>query len=383
MTQFGAEAPRVATADELAPVPAASARRVWPRILAIICFFAAFEGILFHTEIYSSIIEPVSTTGGMELQLRDEIRRPKPNRNQVLAVGHSRMALRPRVVNEEKPGTGYTFATIGLGGTSPRTWYYELRAVDPEAHNYAAIVIPTDDYNELDTYDDHAEREADLHYLIARLELRDLLEFPWTYPGKKLQWEIARGIIFKGTIYKRDFLDFLDHPLTRIAKARFYASGSAGWYYGYRGNETSLAGLQIDWQRRTMQFPSSITEDQRKAIKEVVFSDLPPDQGRETAYLRYWYARIIERYRGSGTKLIFLRVPRAPQSPPDPAPKRNSAIRQIASQPDVIVLDERLFNPLEHPDLFEDGMHLNRDGMEQFSKILGAEVRRVLGPPKS
>jgi len=351
-------------------------------MLATIAFFASFEGILFHTGLYSSIVEPDSSTGYMELQLRNEIRRPKPDRNQVLAVGHSRMALLPRVVNEEKPGTGYTFATIALGGGTPRMWYYALRAVDPDARNYAAIVIPEDDYNEPDSYDYQSERESDLHYLLARLELRDLGEFPWTYRNKKVQWQIVRGMILKGTVYKRDFLEFLDHPAARIAKAHYYASDSAGWYYGFRGSETSLAGLKIDWGRRTMHFPSSIPEDQRKAIREVVFSDLPRDQGRETAYLRYWYGRIIGRYRGSGTKLIFLRVPRAPEPPPDPAPKMNSAIRQVASQPDVIVLDERLFNPLEHPDLFEDGMHLNGAGREQFSLILAAEVHRVLGPPK-
>ena len=158
----------------------ASTRRLWPRILAIVAFFAAFEGILFHTSLYSSIVEPDSTTGYMEIQLRNEIRRPKPNRNQVLAVGHSRMSLLPRVVNEEKPGTGYTFATIGLGGTSPRTWYYALRAVDPTAHNYAAIVIPTDDYNEPDSYDYQSERETDLHYLIARLSASRI---SWNFRG--------------------------------------------------------------------------------------------------------------------------------------------------------------------------------------------------------
>ena len=30
---------------------------------------------------------------------------------------------------------------------------------------------------------------------------------------------------------------------------------------------------------------------------------------------------MIDYYRGSGTKLIFLRVPRAPVSPPDAPPK--------------------------------------------------------------
>lgn len=90
---------------------------------------------------------------------------------------------------------------------------------------------------------------------------------------------------------------------------------------------------------------------------------------------------MIDYYRGSGTKLIFLRVPRAPVSPPDVSPKLNSAVRQIASKPDVIVLDEQVFDQLEHPDLFWDGQHLNRDGMEQFSRILATEVRRILGPP--
>ncbi|MGP0072074.1 MAG: hypothetical protein ACLPWF_09080 [Bryobacteraceae bacterium] len=368
--------------DEQAPARVAPPRRVWSRIFAIIFFFAAFEGILFHSGLYSSIVEPDSTTGYMELQLRNELRRPKPNHNQVLAVGHSRMALLPRVVNEEKPGTGYTFATIGLGGTTPRAWYYALRAVDPDATKYAAIVIPSDDYNEPDSYDYQSEREEDLHYLLARLELRDLGEFPWTFQDKKLQWESVRGIILKGTVYKRDFVEFLDHPVARVAKARYYASDSAGWYYGYGGLDENLTGLQIDWQHKTVQFPDRLPANRRQDIVNELLSPRPPDQGRQTAYLRYWYGRIIDHYRGSNTKLIFLRVPRAAVPPPDAPPKLNSSIRQIATQPNVIVLDERLFNQLEHPDLFWDGYHLNRDGMEQFSRILAAEVRRVLGPPQ-
>jgi len=373
----------LASNTEQAPAQAVPTRRVWPRILAAILCFAALEGVLFHTDLYSSIVEPDSTTGYLELQLRNEIRRPKPNRNQVLAVGHSRMSLLPRIVNEEKPGTGYTFATIGLGGTTPRIWYYSLRAIDPTARNYAAIVIPTDDYNEPDSYDYQSEREADLHYLLARLELRDLLEFPWTHRGRKLQWVAVRGIILKGFVYKRDFLEFLDHPLARIAKARYDASDSAGWYYGYGGVDETLAGLQIDWLHKTIRYPPGVPQSRRQDIEGELFPTLPPDEGRQTAYLRYWYGKIIEHYRGSGTKLIFMRVPRAPISPPDPAPKLNSAIRQIASQPDVVVLDEGLFDQLEHPDFFWDGWHLNRPGMEAFSRILATEMRRVLGPPKS
>jgi hypothetical protein len=351
-------------------------------VLAAILCFAGLEGILFHTGLYSSIIEPESTTGDMEVQLRNEIRRPKFDRNQVLAVGDSRMALLPRIVNEEHPGTGYTFASISLGGTTPRIWYYALRAVDPTAHKYAAIVLPTDDFNEPDTYDYQSERESDLHYLLARLGLRDLLDFPWTYRSKQLQWVTFRGIILKGFVYKRDFLAFLDHPQARIARVRLFAKDAAGWHYRFGGTDENLEGLQIDWRHKTMQFPDRVPEAKRKIIQDLLFRPMPPDEGLETAYLRHWYGKIIERYRGSGTKLIFMRVPRAPTSPPDPAPKLNSAIRQIASEPDVIVLDEPLFDQLEHPDFFWDAWHMNRLGMDAFSRLLGQEVRLVLGPPK-
>jgi hypothetical protein len=356
---------------------------VWPRVVCVVLFFAGLELLLFHTGLYSAIVEPDSSTGFMELQLRNEIKRPKPNRNQVLAVGHSRMALMPRISNEMQPGTGYTFASIGLGGTTPRTWYYALRAVDPTARNYAAIVIPTDDFNEPDTYDYQSERETDLHYLIARLGFRDLFEFPWTYQSDKLKWVAFRGILLKGFVYKRDFLEFLEDPMARIAKARYYARDSAGWYYGYGGVDKSLAGLEIDWLHKTIEFPDRIPEDERKQVQGTVFPILPPDAGRETAYLRYWYGRILDHYRGSGTKIFFLRVPRAPVSPPDPAPKLNSAVRQIASQPDVVVLDEHLFDQLEHPDLFWDAQHLNREGSERFSLILATEVQKALGPPQT
>ncbi len=353
------------------------------RLLAAVAIFAGLEGLIFHSGLYARIIEPDSTTGFMEVQIQNEIRRPKPDRNQVLAVGHSRQALLPRIENEKKPGTGYTFATIGLGGTTPRTWYYALRAVDPHAHNYAAILIPEDDYNEPDTWGDESERESDLHYLIARLRLRDLRDFPWTYKSARLRWTAFEGIVLKGTVYRQDFQEFLDHPLARIAKAEYYRHDSAGWNYGFGGDARTLAGLEIDWAHRTAShFPAAVPEAEQKRITAELFPTFPPDAGHETAYLRYWYGRILDYYRGSGTKIFLLRVPRAPVSPPEVPPKLNSAARQLAGQPDVVVLDEHLLDSLERPELFWDSMHLNREGMIQFTEIVAGEVRKALGPPK-
>jgi hypothetical protein len=353
------------------------------RLLAAAFIYAALEGLIFHSGLYARILEPDSTTGRLELKIDNEIRRPKPGRNQVLAVGHSRMALLPKVADEMKPGTGYTFASIWVGGTTPRTWYYTLRAVDPHAHNYAAILIPEDDYNEPDTSGDSSESESDLHYVIARLRLRDLRDFPWTYTSAKLRWAAFEGIVLKGSVFRQDFQEFLDHPLERIEKVRLYRHDSARWYHDAEGEDKSLAGLEIDWARKTARFPASVPEAEQKRIAGELFQDYPPDAGHETAYRLFWFGRILDYYHGSRTKVIFLRVPRAPVSPPDVPPKLDSAVRQLAHRPGAIVLDEHLLDSLEQPELLWDAMHLNREGLIRFTQIIATEVREALGPPSS
>lgn len=222
-----------------------------------------------------------------------------------------------------------------------------------------------------------------MHYLIDRLRLTDLADFPWTFDNLKLRGVAIAEMLFKGYVYRRDFLDFISHSKARLAQVRLNNADSAGWFYDYQGTEHNLTGLQIDWSHNVANYPAHFTADDRRIVQEVLLSPQPPDRGRLSAYLKRWYGRIVARYRGSGTKLIFLQVPRAPVPPPERPPKLNSAIRQIASDPNVIVLDEHLFEALERPDLFGDAMHLNGEGENRFSEILAREVRRVLGPPKT
>jgi hypothetical protein len=93
---------------------------------------------------------------------------------------------------------------------------------------------------------------------LARLELGDLFEFPLSYRDRKLQWEAFRAILLKGYAYKRDFQEFLSHPLERLARARLYKEGSAQWFDDYRQTEDSLAGLQIDWQHKAARYPGPL-----------------------------------------------------------------------------------------------------------------------------
>jgi lysophospholipase L1-like esterase len=59
--------------------------------------------------------------------------------------------------------------------------------------------------------------------------------------------------------------------------------------------------------------------------------------------------------------------------------KLSSSIREMANGRSVLLANEHAFDALEHPELFKDGMHMNREGINRFSAMLAAEVTRVLG----
>ena len=110
---------------------------------------------------------------------------------------------------------------------------------------------------------------------------------------------------------------------------------------------------------------------------------LPPETGGESRYMKYWLGKIYERYRGSPTRLIFLRLPRGGFVRPDqPRYNPHSSVRDLAAEPNVTLIDEHFFDSLEKPELFRDELHLNGPGMERFSEMLTQEVSRILGPPR-
>jgi hypothetical protein len=341
--------------------------------------FCLVEAGVFHSGFYASILEPTSAAGQVETLIRNENTRQVQDRNQVLAVGDSRMGLLPRMANEER--VGYTFASIALGGSTPRSWYYMLRDTDPTARRYAAVVIPMNDYDARDFLEDLSGRITDLYYLAARLRIADLAEFSRSFPTRQLQWTAVRGILLRGLVYKRDFQEFVQNPGKRWEDVKLYREGSAGWYYSFVPEAHSLEGLKVDWEKKKIEFPPGLTETQRQSIANVMLEAPAPQTGRYAAYLRHWLGKIVVHYRGSGTRLIFLRIPRGPLPRPETPPPFASPIRELAGVKDAVLLDEHRFDELERLELFGDARHLNAEGIRRFSKILAEETRRILGPP--
>ena len=356
--------------------------RAAPVLLATVITFAAIEGAVFHTGLYPWFLNPNTSTGDLETTLREERDRPK-NGPQVLGIGDSRMVLLARISNQHTPETGYTFGTIATAGTSARTWYYMLRDIDPTAREYRAIVFGMESYDDADKGRNLADNIEDLSYIIARLRLSDLWEFSRSYDSPELQQKAARGILLKGLVFKRDFEDLLLNPTRSIYVARMAHLHSFTWHYEYNGPPESLAAFQVDWKTRTLSAPPNADPQLVQHLQDRLLADLPPETGDQGRFLKHWLGKIYDRYRGSPTRLIFLRLPRAGFVRPDqPRYNPHSSVRDLAAEPNVTLIDEHFFDSLERPDLFHDELHLNGPGMIPFSVMLTQEVSRILGPPR-
>jgi hypothetical protein len=352
------------------------------RILAgSLLAFLLVEVLIFDTNLYPSVLLTDSSAGSLELSLHNERRRKVTDRNQVLAIGDSRMGFLPRYANLLTPELGYTFATIATPGTTPRCWYYMLRAVDPTARRYAAIVIPVENYDDAETWEDHANRMLDLHFLIAHLRWTDIPKFSDSFHATDLKWRAALSILLKGSIYKTDLQDFLRSPKNRLKATRLARRESHNWLYDYVGNPDNVTGFRVDWANHTFTAPASFTSDKKTVFQERLLDPQPPPKGQRSAYLKYWFAEIYKRYRGSGTRIIFVRLPRGPFVRPDAPPVNpHSSVRELAAMPEVILDREHYFDRLENPEMFFDAMHLNAAGGAEFSRMLAMHVRELLGP---
>ena len=83
----------------------------------------------------------------------------------------------------------------------------------------------------------------------------------------------------------------------------------------------------------------------------------------------------------SPAKLIFVRLARGPIPRPDNlVGKQSSSIREFARRPNVLLIPEHALDSLERPELYKDAMHLNRDGVKQFSQEMSRQVAALLEP---
>jgi hypothetical protein len=348
-------------------------------LLGIVLLFA-FDASLFRTNFYRLLLEPDSSTGVFELTLEKERRAQKVHGdNVVVTLGDSRFAYSPRLANAIASRTGLILRHAGIGGTELRSAYYMLRDLDPTRRRYRAAVLGVPNFLDEDDFIDPADDIRALHYVIERLRWTDILDFARSFHQVPLRWQAFRGSILKGIVLQQDVLAFLSHPSSRMKYVHLTRRGYEAWTYDFEETTTSMDGLEVDWYSGKTIFPPRLDEEQRRTVRAEVGKVNAPQTGRMAAYRRYWFGRIIDLYRDSPTKVIFVRLPRGPvPRPAGLARPAGSTIRELTALPNVIAIDEHAFESLERPELFKDGIHLNRAGIARFSPMLAEELERAL-----
>jgi hypothetical protein len=343
------------------------------------------DSLLFRTGVYAHYLEPDSSTGLFEMILRREQQAQQDHGdNLVVTLGNSRFGYSRKIIDERPQKRAYDFRDAGVAGSDARDWSYMLRDLDPTAQRYRAVVLGVDDYDDEDGTYNTANDIRDLHYVIARLRFADVAEFAHSFPDPKLQWAVLRGGLLKGIIYQSDFQAFLSNPMKRIDYVHLCDRDWHNWTYDFVESDGSMAGLSIDWATLRVTWPPGVNDDQRGTVTNFLAHPADPQIGRLAAFRRKWMGKIVDRYRGSRTKVIFLRLARGPVPRPENLVRKlSSSIRDMATQPGVLLANEHAFEELERPVLFRDGMHLNRAGVVRFSVMMPDEVERLLGDPRA
>jgi lysophospholipase L1-like esterase len=349
-------------------------------LLAVVGLFG-LDGLLFRTGLYTSWLEPDSSTGEFELILWREQQAQKQNGdNLVVTLGDSRFAFYPRVCNQLTADTGYVFRSAGVAGSDMRSWYYMLRDLDPTGQRYRAIVFGVNDYDDEDESFNPYDDLRPLHYIAARLRWADAIEFAGSFESRQLQWEAFRAALLKGFILQADLHAFLSHPLKRIQYVQLCHRGFPQWTYDYVESKATMTGLAVDWSSLQAAFPPNFESEQRETTQNALLRKPIPQTGRLARFRREWFGKIVDRYRGSRTRIIFLRLPRGPVVRPDGlVEKKSASIRELARRPNVMLAGEHAFDSLERPELFKDALHLNDEGCSRFSKMMAGEIARMLG----
>jgi len=142
-------------------------------VVSLLAFLIA-EGAIFRLGWYNKYLEPDSSAGMVESYLFWLSHSHPVKVPQVMVIGDSRIAEGfSGPIAEKAAGNRIHFWNFGIGGISPRVWYYMLRDGDPTRRRFSAIVMALDRYTDEDGWDSWSDRTIDLNFVIGRLRLID------------------------------------------------------------------------------------------------------------------------------------------------------------------------------------------------------------------
>jgi hypothetical protein len=346
-------------------------------MIALAAFFAA-DSLLFRTGWYASHLLPDSSAGTLQSQLHWLQNTPPSGRPEVLIVGDSRIAegFSARVA-DSTTDHHLRFWNFGMPGTTPRVWYYALRAADPNHRRFAAIVVALDKYSDAYWLGFSEDRISDQNFVVMQLGLGDCADFASSFNTMALRRRALFGCLFRGVVLRPDVQNFLAHPKARLERSADWRNNGLGYITAYDGKLESLQGLTADWTNRTIHFPDGVSDAIRANVTQFVLPEKAPTTGALARYRQRWLGGILNMYRDSPTRIVFLQLPRGPLVNPQ-THSGPGFVDSASNLPRVTVLPADTFTDLERPDLYADGLHLNHEGRPIFTRRLARTVDAIL-----
>jgi alginate O-acetyltransferase complex protein AlgI len=348
-------------------------------VAAAFAVFALLGVLMFRTGLYRSMLDPSSSTGSFEAAIRQFQTIRGDRRRDVLVLGDSRIysGLDPNAAS--LAGGDLRFLNGGVPGTTPRCWPFFVRAIDPAASRFRAVVIAVDTYADDDSAIgsiDGDDRPMDLRYVVFQTRLRDLPKLAGSFTDARERVEHGIDLFLRGPELREDVQAFAADPPARLAAIAQARGASTYAPLAAHPRSETLAGLRVDFATGAITYPVGMSNDERDAIAKQVL--LVP--AASPSYARYrwqWLGPIVERYESAGVPVIFVRIPTRPvHRTLDQFP--SGSLLAMSRQQHAQLLPAQKYVALERPELFADEDHLNREGSLRFSQLLGRNVAAML-----
>ena len=339
--------------------------------LALLVLLVA-DAAVFHGGLYSKVLKWNSSAGGVAIHVEGEVNRVRSGLSEIAVMGDSRLVqgFSARLADELSQPKGFKFAKLAVRGTYPCIWYYMLREVDPSADRYRAIVIPFKS-DDPDAYGNMGNRSVDISMAAPLLQYTDAFSFAASFREWKHRYAAFTACILRGSAYRADLADLLQHPAERLSQAK-RRMALLGATYHYDGRQGDLSDLSYDTESGKLTFPPNTSSLKRLTLEQNV-KTLQADDGRAERP-GYWTRRIVRRYEKSRTALIFFRLPRGPlASVVRPMQGTDLADTGLAAQ-GATILNPLLFADLERPEYYFDANHPNAMGRQHITERLVGEL---------
>lgn len=353
------------------------------RIVAVVAAMVmATDALVFRSGWYAAWAEPRSLAGSTRGTLRLIEKTYAPDRRNVLVLGNSRVGegLSALLADGAIPGSTLHFVNGSVAGSDPRVWSYLLRAADPEATRFAAIVmmVPYDPGKVLEPM---AERPVDIGYLTSLLTWRDVVSFPATFDSDAMRSQARRAILFPAQPMQRDIAAFLAAPRQRYAHVQDFRKADVSAILQYPGRPNALHDLPIDpatgeptrWDGLDAAQKASLVDS--AYFRALRWVPPPAVTASNDRYYREWISRIASPYRARGVPVVVFEVPRGPwHAALAKVPVLTGVMARLVDSGLVTALPGDTFVDLEKPEYFFDSEHMNRAGRDRFSPRLAQLV---------